>query len=741
MSYQVLARKYRPKSFETLVGQEHVVRALTHALEQQRLHHAYLFTGTRGVGKTTLSRILAKSLNCEKGITATPCGVCDACTAIDAGRFVDYIEMDAASNRGVDEMAALLEQAIYAPSNARFKVYMIDEVHMLTNHAFNSMLKTLEEPPAHVKFILATTDPQKIPVTVLSRCLQFNLKQMPPGHIISHLENILGQEQISFEVPALRLLAHGAQGSMRDALSLTDQAIAYAAGTVSLDAVQNMLGALDHSFLIRLLDALAEENGLKMIAVADEMATRSLSYKSALQDLGSLLHQIAVVQLAPQALAEDLPTRDEIVRLAGLFNKEEIQLYYQIVVHGRNELALAPDEYAGFSMCLLRMLAFRPSGLQETSAAPPSASVQRNPAMAALANASEVKKNSPISSVSLASSPAAASAVAVKPAMVVQAPAPTLATTAPTPNSVANSVTNSVTNRVTEPVANPAAKPMSPAMAALAAARAGSQKTQGVKSNLPPQVTPLEAKVPETKPVQAEVVEKVVAPQPAFAAVAAVVAPVVSVAPIQTPAPVPAAKVAVLEDAGMPPPWDDESFIEEDGAVVQLAASPRSVQEAQSVAMEESNFEVASTVPELVVPAAPLRLMPLPEINWDGHWPNLAASLNLRGIAQQLAQQSELISCAHMGHCVQFVLRVPLQTLLSSGSDEKLIAALEERFSCKVQLDTQIGAVEQTANNQALAERAQKQASAEKAIMADSFVQSLINNFGASILTGSIRPI
>ena len=247
MSYQVLARKYRPKNFDTLVGQEHVVRALTHALEQKRLHHAYLFTGTRGVGKTTLSRILAKALNCQGAdgsgdITAHPCGVCDACTAIDAGRFVDYIEMDAASNRGVDEMAQLLEQAVYAPSNARFKVYMIDEVHMLTSHAFNSMLKTLEEPPAHVKFILATTDPQKIPVTVLSRCLQFNLKQMPPGHIVSHLENILGQEQIAFETPALRLLAQGAQGSMRDALSLTDHVLSLGGGRLTADRVSEALG-------------------------------------------------------------------------------------------------------------------------------------------------------------------------------------------------------------------------------------------------------------------------------------------------------------------------------------------------------------------------------------------------------------------------------------------------------------------------------------------------------------------
>jgi DNA polymerase-3 subunit gamma/tau len=365
MSYQVLARKYRPKSFDTLVGQEHVVRALTHALDNQRLHHAYLFTGTRGVGKTTLSRILAKSFNCvgadgNGGITSTPCGVCEACVAIDAGRFVDYIEMDAASNRGVDEMAQLLEQAVYAPSNARFKVYMIDEVHMLTNHAFNSMLKTLEEPPEHVKFILATTDPQKIPVTVLSRCLQFNLKQMPPGHIVSHLDNILGQESIEFETPALRLLAQGAHGSMRDALSLTDQAIAYAAGKVTLDAVQGMLGALDQSFLIRLLDALAQKDGAGLLAVADEMATRSLSYNAALQDLGSLLHRIALAQTVPAAVPEDLPEHADVMRLAGLFDAEEIQLFYQIAVHGRNELGLAPDEYAGFSMTLLRMLAFRP---------------------------------------------------------------------------------------------------------------------------------------------------------------------------------------------------------------------------------------------------------------------------------------------------------------------------------------------------------------------------------------------
>ncbi|SMG24554.1 DNA polymerase III subunit gamma/tau [Paraburkholderia susongensis] len=358
MTYQVLARKWRPKDFASLVGQEHVVRALTHALDGGRLHHAYLFTGTRGVGKTTLSRIFAKALNCETGVTSTPCGVCRACREIDEGRFVDYVEMDAASNRGVDEMAALLERAVYAPVDARFKVYMIDEVHMLTNHAFNAMLKTLEEPPPHVKFILATTDPQKIPVTVLSRCLQFNLKQMPAGHIVSHLERILGEENVPYDAQALRLLARAADGSMRDALSLTDQAIAYSANQVSEDAVRGMLGALDQSYLIRLLDALAQGDGAAVLAIADEMALRSLSFSTALQDLASLLHRIAWAQFAPSSVLDEWPEAADLRRFADALSPEQVQLFYQIATIGRSELGLAPDEYAGFTMTLLRMLAF-----------------------------------------------------------------------------------------------------------------------------------------------------------------------------------------------------------------------------------------------------------------------------------------------------------------------------------------------------------------------------------------------
>jgi DNA polymerase-3 subunit gamma/tau len=428
MSYQVLARKWRPRDFSTLVGQEHVVRALSHALTENRLHHAYLFTGTRGVGKTTLSRILAKALNCtgpdgQGGITATPCGVCDACTAIDAGRFVDYIEMDAASNRGVDEMVQLLERAMYAPSNARFKVYMIDEVHQLSAHAFNAMLKTLEEPPDYVKFILATTDPQKVPVTVLSRCLQFNLKQMTPAGIAERMAEILAAEAIDAEPAALRMLAQAARGSMRDGLSLLDQAIAYAAGTVTLDAVRAMLGAIDQGTLVRVLDAIAARDPKQALAISDEMSERSLSLAQAMRDLASLLHRIALAQQVPDAVPDDEAEAADIRRLAGTLAPDEVQLYYQVALHGRNDMHLAPDEYAGFTMALLRMLAFAPAPIGDAKPAAPRAA----PLVAQAAprtSASTSRANPPASR---------AAAPAARPALPAAAPTETaLPAVAPT---------------------------------------------------------------------------------------------------------------------------------------------------------------------------------------------------------------------------------------------------------------------------------------------------------------------
>ena len=385
MSYQVLARKWRPRDFASLVGQEHVVRALRHALEEKRLHHAYLFTGTRGVGKTTLARILAKCLNCETGITATPCGKCGACQEIDGGRFVDLLEVDAATNTKVDEMRQLLETAQYAPSRGRFKVYVIDEVHMLSASAFNAMLKTLEEPPEHLKFILATTDPQKIPVTVLSRCLQFNLKQMPRAAMIEHLARVLEQEKIPFERDALALVARSATGSMRDALSLLDQAIAHGGGKVTGEGTAEMLGAIDQGYLLGLLEALAAARPEEVLKTAADMQARSLSLDTALADLASLLLRVALAQTVPDALEEDLPERPRIVALGAAMDPETVQLYYQIALQGREDLTLAPDEHSGFVMTLLRMLAFRPEGGGTTLAVPQPAAAKapvRKPAPA-----------------------------------------------------------------------------------------------------------------------------------------------------------------------------------------------------------------------------------------------------------------------------------------------------------------------------------------------------------------------
>ncbi len=361
MSYQVLARKWRPRNFPEMVGQTHVLRALINALDNDRLHHAFLFTGTRGVGKTTVARILAKSINCEQGMSSTPCGVCSACREIDEGRFVDLIEVDAASRTKVEDTRELLENVQYAPTRGRYKVYLIDEVHMLSNHSFNALLKTLEEPPPHVKFLLATTDPQKLPVTILSRCLQFNLKRLPLELIREHLRQILEKEGVAAEAGALTALARAADGSMRDALSLLDQAIAYGGGQVAAAEVQEMLGSIDRNRVLQLLQSLADGDGEGLMGVVGQLAEQSPDFAGVLDELNTLLQNLAVAQQVPAALNDTMGDREALLALSGQMSSEQVQLYYQIGIIGRRDLPLAPDPRCGFEMVLLRMLAFQPA--------------------------------------------------------------------------------------------------------------------------------------------------------------------------------------------------------------------------------------------------------------------------------------------------------------------------------------------------------------------------------------------
>lgn len=395
MSSQVLARKWRPRSFSSLVGQDHVVRALTHALKTQRLHHAYLFTGTRGVGKTTIARILAKSLNCETGITPEPCGQCSACLEVDAGRYPDYIEMDAASNRGVNEMAQVLDAAVYAPTAGRFKVYVIDEVHMLTTTAFNAMLKTLEEPPAHIVFILATTDPQKVPVTVLSRCLQFGLKNMPSPSIVDHAAKILGQEGVEFDEGALQLIARAARGSMRDALSLLDQAIAFGGGRVNLEQTSQMLGTVNRNELMTLLSLWSANDGAGLIQHAEHLHGSGVPVDQVLSDLAQLLYQVALAKHVP--LAAEADSDFQVINgFANAIDPVVIQALYQIAIFAQRDLSLAPDPLSGLSMALMRMLAFKPINARDVPRINRSSPVIESSAASDRSDPPQLKTNGPV---------------------------------------------------------------------------------------------------------------------------------------------------------------------------------------------------------------------------------------------------------------------------------------------------------------------------------------------------------
>jgi DNA polymerase III, subunit gamma and tau len=424
MSYQVLARKWRPRRFKEMVGQEHVLKALVNALDDDRLHHAYLFTGTRGVGKTSIARLFAKSLNCEQGISSEPCGVCSACVEIAEGRFVDLIEVDAASRTKVEDTRELLENVQYSPTHGRFKVYLIDEVHMLSNSSFNALLKTLEEPPPHVKFLLATTDPQKLPMTVLSRCLQFNLKNLTAERIQNHLGFVLGEEGIESESAALWLLARSADGSMRDALSLTDQAIAFGAGSVREADVRTMLGTIDQRLVYRMLEQIARQQPALVLEAVRELSEFSPDYLTVLGDMVSLLHRIALAQVMPAAVDNSLGDREQVLELARLLRPEEVQLYYQVALMGRKDMPLVPEPREGLEMTLLRMLAFRPAGSEPLQGLSPT----------------EAKGTDPVSEPAAAAAPAATEHVAPKaaaePSLQPNAQAPAEPPSGPMPEDI-----------------------------------------------------------------------------------------------------------------------------------------------------------------------------------------------------------------------------------------------------------------------------------------------------------------
>jgi len=772
MTYLVLARKWRPRSFDTLIGQDHVVRALTHALSTQRLHHAWLFTGTRGVGKTTLSRILAKSLNCETGITAAPCGVCQACTEIDAGRFVDYIELDAASNRGVDEMTQLLEQAVYAPSGGRFKVYMIDEVHMLTGHAFNAMLKTLEEPPPHVKFILATTDPQKIPVTVLSRCLQFNLKQMTADAIVGHLQAVLDQEGIQYEIPALRLIAQAASGSMRDALSLTDQAIAYSAGNLAGEAVQGMLGTIDQRHLVRLIQALAAGDAAGVVGVADELAARGLSYSGALADLAILLSRVAIQQRVPGALPEDDPVAADVAELAGVLHPDQVQLFYSVAVHSRQELSLAPDEYAGFVMACLRMLALVPEGGVPVQGGPDGAR----------------RAASPQPSATPAATAAAASTAAAPAAASLPAQAQAASSVPRAPGAAPVAVRQAPATAFVDTPAPRATAPASPATAAVPPATAAAQAKSGSPAAEPDTDIPAWEDLPASSDA-ALADDNGSAPGPRRTA-SELRGDAGDGASLSAPPPkageqAPAHTQASPQVQSRPQTQArDQTQVREDQAHVrrQTQDQPRaagpdddgfSAMGPDDGYFDDARFEPAGydDVPEpdeagfesmsgdyepllgssqggaaglegateniaaAFAPARKKSKSPRVRDMTPQAWPALAASLPLSGLAAELARQSEWLGA--QGDQVN--LRVAIRTLAESPGRARLCTVLSEYFGTVVQLNIEYGATgEDTAHAVEQAQRKARQQQAEEAVEKDAFVRTLIEEFGAHVVAGSI---
>ncbi len=671
MSYLVLARKYRPRNFTEMVGQQHVVQALTNALTQQRLHHAYLFTGTRGVGKTTVSRILAKSLNCQGGITATPCGVCPACTDIDSGRFPDYTELDAASNRGVDEVQGLLEQAVYKPVQGRFKVFMIDEVHMLTNTAFNAMLKTLEEPPEYLKFVLATTDPQKVPVTVLSRCLQFNLRPMAPETVLEHLAQVLATEQVQAQPQALRLLARAARGSMRDALSLTDQAIAFGGGSLEEATVRQMLGSVDRSHVLRLIEALAQADGRTVVQTVEALRQLGLSAASTLEEMVTVLQRMAVLQAVPGLDGGDAsdPEAAEVQRLAALLPADETQLLYSICLHGRAELGLAPDEYAALTMVLLRLLPFKaPEGAAEKKTLKPAENGATAAGVSAAAASQDFEKKS-----------------AAAPEYTAQAAIKTIAQDAPTEPLAAPAAPEPPARVASapEPTAVPEAQLASPGPAQANAAAPGAQAEAASPPTAPTALRSLPVRHPEALTP---------APQAQPAA----------------PGPAPQAMQGAPRVAPIP------------------VREPRQ----DSVRLQPRPAEPGGA------PAA-RRLVPTEEGEvWYAAVQQLVASEAITALVRELALQSQLV--ARDG--AHWLLRVERESLNQSGTRERLRAALEAAGLAQ-DISVELGPVSDSPALRNTARQNARQERALEVVQNDPFVQTLVREFDARIVPGSVQPL
>lgn len=704
MSYLVLARKYRPHNFDEMVGQEHVVKALSNALAQKRLHHAYLFTGTRGVGKTTVSRILAKSLNCQGAdgqgdITAHPCGQCQACQDIDAGRFVDYTELDAASNRGVEEVQSLMEQAVYKPVQGRFKVFMIDEVHMLSNTAFNAMLKTLEEPPEYLKFVLATTDPQKVPVTVLSRCLQFNLRPMAPQTIVEHLERVLGQEGVAQDRPALQLLARAARGSMRDALSLTDQAIAYGNGALSEDTVRQMLGVVDKRYVFDAIAALAAGDGQAVVALVDMLRQQGIPAASLLEDMALALQKMALYQSLPQHSGEALDEADaaRIQALAAQMPADETQLLYTFCLKGREELGLAPDEYAGLVMVLLRLLAFKlPPGAGLAGGAAP----QGGPAADG------------------AGGPGVAAVPAASAAPAAAAPATAAPTTAPS-----------------APVANALAVAVQAAPAASTAAAPAVDRSPA----RPARQTNAPAAAPQAAPAQAaaEPLPWEDAPAPAAPAVT------VAMPADETPAPQTRTAAADTDAVAMPmaqAPATAQGMPQPAPAQAPLAAAQACEAAAPPKTPMAAEATAAAPMPPAAAPATASAPAPTASAQdtawWHDNVQTLIAQGQLTAVVRELALQAQLQQREGEG----VLLRVANQTLMAETLRTKLQDVLRAAGLAQT-VALEQGEVTASLAQRLEADKAAAQRIAQSIVEADARVQWLQTHWGAQIVPGSVKPV